>query len=237
MNILIAAKDQRKTQSILERSRAYFGPKHLYTLSSELQDAKLKLKRTNTNVLISELQGSLSSTTTVSADISYLTAISIEQMQEECIEPAQTTGQRIIYVKKPFTKAEVVQALANLFEQLEPAPLLELPPRFMVPVSDGYRFLKAADIVRVQASGSYSIFHLTDNTKLTLSNRIGHYQRELMKAGFARIHSSHMINVNYVKKYVRHGGLHVILENGDSIPISRGQRDEFECGLKHMIRL
>jgi hypothetical protein len=236
MNILIAGKNPRTTHTILERSKAYFGSGHEYTLSSDLYDAKLKLHRTNSNILVSELGGSVSATAELPKQKTYLTAISIDRIQEEYMERTPLGGHHIIYVKKPFTKAEVVQALSTLFEPTEQTAA-KPPVRFMVPVSDGYRFLHISDIVHVEASGSYSIFHLHDGTRLTLSKRIGHYQKELGPVGFVRVHSSHIINLQYTQKYVRHGGLHVILENGTSVPISRSQKAEFEQSLTQMIKL
>ena len=44
---------------------------------------------------------------------------------------------------------------------------------------------------------------------------------------FYRVHNSHLINLNYIKKYIRGEGGQVILQNGDSIDVSRRKRDEF----------
>jgi two-component system LytT family response regulator len=44
---------------------------------------------------------------------------------------------------------------------------------------------------------------------------------------FYRVHNVHLINLNYVRKYVRGDGGKAIMENGDEIDVSRRRKDEF----------
>ena len=49
----------------------------------------------------------------------------------------------------------------------------------------------------------------------------------LVRYRFCRVHNMHLINLNYVKKYLRGDGGRVIMENGDEIDVSRRKKDDF----------
>jgi two-component system LytT family response regulator len=44
---------------------------------------------------------------------------------------------------------------------------------------------------------------------------------------FFRIHNSYLINLKYVKKYIRGEGGEVVMNNGEQIPVSRTKKQEF----------
>lgn len=43
---------------------------------------------------------------------------------------------------------------------------------------------------------------------------------------FFRIHSSYLVNLNFIKKHSRSDGGYVVLENGKSLSVSRNRKDE-----------
>ncbi len=49
----------------------------------------------------------------------------------------------------------------------------------------------------------------------------------LLPYNFLRIHNSHLINLNYIKKYMRKNGGQVMLQDGTIIEISRRKKEEF----------
>lgn len=44
---------------------------------------------------------------------------------------------------------------------------------------------------------------------------------------FFRVHNSHLINLNYIKKYLRGVGGQVLMDNGDLIDVARRKKEEF----------
>ena len=53
------------------------------------------------------------------------------------------------------------------------------------------------------------------------------FESMLMPYQFYRVHHSHLINIRYVKKYIRGDGGQVVLQNGDVIDVSRRKKEEF----------
>ncbi|MEA3479245.1 MAG: LytTR family DNA-binding domain-containing protein, partial [Bacteroidota bacterium] len=109
-----------------------------------------------------------------------------------------------------------------------------MPSKLAIPTSDGMEYLNTNEIIRVEADRSYSWFYLTENRKYLVSRNLKEYQELLSDRNFFRTHNSHLINLEFVKKYVRQEGGYVLMTNGSNVPISRSKKELF---LKQMARL
>jgi two-component system, LytTR family, response regulator len=92
---------------------------------------------------------------------------------------------------------------------------------------DGLEFVKAEDIVRIEAQGSYSVFHLTDKSTLLASKNIKDYEDILTGDTFFRIHNSHIVNLNAIKKYHKGRGGYIVMEDGTSIEVATRRKNDF----------
>ena len=107
------------------------------------------------------------------------------------------------------------------------------PTRLVIPTSDGREYLNPKDIIRIEADRSYSWFFINDKRKILVSRHLKEFQDLLNDRNFFRPHNSHLINLDYVKKFVRHDGGYIEMSDGSQIPISRNRKDLF---LAHMSR-
>lgn len=82
-------------------------------------------------------------------------------------------------------------------------------------------FLRVAEILRCEASGSYTCFYLSDGQQIVVSKTLKEYEALLADDGFVRTHHSHLVNINNVKRLDKADGGTLILENGDAIPVSQ----------------
>jgi two-component system LytT family response regulator len=112
---------------------------------------------------------------------------------------------------------------SNLLENLK-APM---PSKLAIPTTDGIEYLNTVEIIRIEADRSYSWFFLTDKKKYLVSRNLKEYQELLQDLNFFRPHNSHLINMIYVKKFIRHEGGYIEMTDGSNVPISRGKRDLF----------
>lgn len=97
-----------------------------------------------------------------------------------------------------------------------------------VPVQDGLRFLKIETIVHLEADGMYTKIFTSDNTPLLISKPLKFFNRLLETADtFYKPHRSHIINLRYLKQYIKKDGNYAVLENDNIIPISKDKREEF----------
>lgn len=93
--------------------------------------------------------------------------------------------------------------------------------------SDGLEFTPLTKIIRIEANGPYSIFHLKDNRKIMVSKNLKEYEILLDDHHFMRVHNSHIINLNEVRKMVKTDGGYVVLKDDTQIIISPKKKDEF----------
>jgi len=144
------------------------------------------------------------------------------------------------YILKPININEFIEAVdkvlhkrlsgsnrnTNYFELLENLKS-ETPSKLAIPTSDGMEYLKTSDIIRIEADRSYSWFFLKDKRKVLVSKNLNNYQELLSDQHFFRPHNSHLINLDHVRKYIRHEGGIIEMDDGSQVPISRVRRDLF----------
>lgn len=103
--------------------------------------------------------------------------------------------------------------------------------RIAVPVSDGLLFVEVSTISQLEAEGAYTHVYLADGSKLMVSKKLKFFEDLLAKRkNFFRIHRSHLINLNHVKKYNRLES-YIEMDSGASMPVSKERKKEFEAGL------
>ncbi|MGE5109201.1 MAG: LytR/AlgR family response regulator transcription factor [Sphingobacteriales bacterium] len=96
-----------------------------------------------------------------------------------------------------------------------------------LPTNDGLFFTNVENIIRCEASGSYTIIYLADKQKFVVSKSLKEYEDMLPEEDFCRIHHSHIVNLAFVKKYFKGRGGYIEMQDNTSIEVSTRKRDEF----------
>jgi two-component system LytT family response regulator len=99
--------------------------------------------------------------------------------------------------------------------------------KIAIPTMDGFVFMNVEDIIRCEANGAYTNIYSDKNEKITASKNIKEYEELLPPPIFCRIHNSHLINLNRIKKYSKGRGGTVIMEDGAILEVASRRRDEF----------
>lgn len=144
------------------------------------------------------------------------------------------------YILKPININEFIEAVnkveekrANMeYKNLNYHALMEnlkaaKPTKLAIPTADGIEYLNTGEIIRLEADRSYTWFFMTANRKYLVSRNLKEYQELLSDMNFFRPHNSHLINMEHVKKFVRHEGGYIEMTDNSTVPISRGKRDLF----------
>jgi two-component system LytT family response regulator len=145
------------------------------------------------------------------------------------------------YLLKPVDKNELVDAIEKAKQQstqktpgrveqlLSVLNLRKVPKRFAVPTLEGLIMLNSEEILYCESDGPYCTFHFTNNTKpLLTSKTLKEAEEVLQNAGdFFRVHSSFLINMKFIQKYIRGEGGEVILVTGKNIPVARSRKGDF----------
>lgn len=99
--------------------------------------------------------------------------------------------------------------------------------KIAIPTVDGFVFMNVEDIIRCEANGAYTYIYSTRNEKIIASKNIKEYEELLPNTIFCRIHNSHLVNLNRIKKYSKGRGGTVIMEDGAILEVASRRRDEF----------
>ncbi len=151
------------------------------------------------------------------------------------------------YLLKPIDPEELVKAVRKVEakKDIDPAPKLntllenirqasDSPKKIVIPSSDGLHVVKIADITRCESSSNYTQFFLTNGKPMLASKTLKEFDAMLTPYNFERIHKSHLINMNYVKKYVQSDGGYVIMEDGSRIPVANRKKEQLVTLLRTM---
>ena len=106
--------------------------------------------------------------------------------------------------------------------------------KMSVSAIDGIYFLALKDITRFEAEDNYTHIFLNGGDKITASKTIKQYESILLPVNFYRVHKRHVINLNYMKKFVRGDGGYLMMDDGKKIEISRRRRPVFMDLLKRL---
>lgn len=99
--------------------------------------------------------------------------------------------------------------------------------KITLPTGNAYEIVQVNDIIRCEADGNYTNFHLTGGKKFIVSHGMKHYEDLLPENTFVRIHHHHLININHVTRFLKEDGGYAIMSDGSKIEVSRRKKDAF----------
>ena len=80
--------------------------------------------------------------------------------------------------------------------------------------------VEVKDIIHCVSDNTYTTFYFNNNEKLLVSKSLSEFEAILDKFGFVRVHQSHLVNVNCIKRIEKTEGGLVYLNDGSSVPVS-----------------
>lgn len=98
------------------------------------------------------------------------------------------------------------------------------------------RYVALTDIVRCEADNTYTFFYLQNGERILVSKGLKEYADMLPANSFLRIHQSHLVNINFVKSWLKEDGGVLLLTNGDKVPVSRPNREKVRSVLEGFVR-
>jgi len=106
--------------------------------------------------------------------------------------------------------------------------------KIALPSVNGIEFVKIDNIMRCEADNNYTAFYLINGEKILVCKTLKEYEDLLSAKGFFRIHKAVIINMTYLKKYIRGEGGAVIMDDGTELPVSRRRKESFLEALRRM---
>ena len=99
--------------------------------------------------------------------------------------------------------------------------------KLALPTAEGLTFIKINDVMYLKASGNYTEIFMREGEKHLVSRHLKEYDDLLSGQNFFRIHHSTLINVKFIKSYVRGDGGYVVMSDSSSLDVSRRKKDAF----------
>jgi two-component system, LytTR family, response regulator len=110
-------------------------------------------------------------------------------------------------------------------------------PRIALPLFGETRYVNISDIIRCEADNTYTRFLLINNEQVLVSKTLKEYADMLANYGFLRSHQSHLVNIAYIKSWLREDGGSLLLTDGTKIPVSKLNREKVKDALVVQFKL
>jgi two-component system, LytTR family, response regulator len=157
----------------------------------------------------------------------------------------------IDYILKPVDPSDLINAIEKLDETIREEDTNHKfltfmeniktnrsnPQKILLKTQDALVVVDISTIIRCESQSNYTLFYFSNRPKVMVSRTLKDYDDLLSNSGFFRIHQSHLVNLNHVKKYNRYPDSHIVLVNGETVPVSVRKRDILVELLKKNYRL
>ncbi len=130
----------------------------------------------------------------------------------------------VLYNALSGIQAQIIQNEVN-------KSVYKTPERIMLPLFNEIRYVNISDIIRCEADNTYTIFKLKDSEEILISKTLKEYSDLLADKGFIRTHQSHLVNLAYVKSWLREDGGCLLLHDGSRIPVSKLNKENVKAKL------
>lgn len=111
----------------------------------------------------------------------------------------------------------------RLFENLKDFRTLKIH----IPAIEGTVCLNADEIIRFAADGRYSMVYMIDGSTQCFSKTLKEIESLVEHKSFLRVHKSHFINMEMVKKYNLSSSYQIEMVDGAIIDVARRKKDDF----------
>jgi len=144
----------------------------------------------------------------------------------------------IDYVLKPYSEEELSQAITKAKNQIQPnnerlSVLKETlstphqkPKKISLHTLEKIIIVDLDDIIRCESDSNNTIFYLQNNTKIFVTKTLKHFADMLRSYDFIRVHQSHLVNLQFIKEFIKSDGGYLLMKNNKTVPVSVRKKAE-----------
>lgn len=144
----------------------------------------------------------------------------------------------IDYVLKPYSAEELTQAIDRAKSQISPnkerIDILKdslttpqhRPSKITLSTLEQITVVNIDEVIRCESDSNNTIFYMKDQTKIFVTKTLKTYADMLKDVDFLRVHQSHLVNLQYIKAFIKTDGGYLLLKNGDKVPVSVRKKAE-----------
>ncbi len=144
----------------------------------------------------------------------------------------------IDYILKPYANEDLANSIKKAKEYIQPnkeqLSILQesikysniTPQKISLHTSEKIIVVQLSEIIRCKSDNNYTTFYLDTNQKILVSKTLKYYADMLKEFQFLRVHQSHLINIKYIKEFIKSDGGYLILKDKSNIPVSVRKKNE-----------
>jgi two-component system LytT family response regulator len=129
----------------------------------------------------------------------------------------------IIKAKEKITTKKKDHNIENLLEYIKAGQ--RESPKLALPTLNEIVYVKVSSIIRCEAANNYTTFYLDNGERILVCKTLKEFDELLRPYRFIRTHQSHLVNLQFVKSYLKEDGGALLLNDLTRIPISRQNRE------------
>jgi len=116
-----------------------------------------------------------------------------------------------------------VQSIKSILNELKQQ---KKSKKIVLSTAEGMHIVDTENIMRCESDDYYTKFFFVDGSTILISKTLKEHEELLSDSDFFRPHKSHLVNLKYVKSYVKTDGGSIIMNDGKEIPVSRRKREK-----------
>jgi len=142
------------------------------------------------------------------------------------------------YLLKPIDQEELKKAVQKAVNSMQrPLPQqieillqkLSHPTiavnKIAIPTIEGLQMVLVESIINCESDRNYAVLFLKNKQKIVASRSLKEIEEMLDDYSFARVHHSHLVNLNEVEKYIKGEGGYLLMSDGRTVDVSRSRKE------------
>jgi two-component system LytT family response regulator len=118
--------------------------------------------------------------------------------------------------------------ISNRLEELKKSLSASNFEKIGLPINNGIKFVNFDEIILMEADGMYTKITTSLESDILISKPLKHFVALLDTIPtFYRPHRSYLINLKFIKQYIKSDGGYILMDNDKTVSISQEKKDEF----------
>ncbi len=139
------------------------------------------------------------------------------------IDPDELTDS-VNRVKVRLEKENYSQHLSAFFENMESSN--GKMKKLVLRTSNSVHVVNLNEIIRCQSDKNYTHFFTINNGEIVVSRTLKEFEEMLFGFDFFRAHQSHLINLNFIRRFDKVDGGVLVMKDNSKVPVSFRKREE-----------
>lgn len=96
--------------------------------------------------------------------------------------------------------------------------------RLALHAQDKINIVNIDEIVRCESHINYTTFFFIDGTRIVVTRTLKEFDDLLSDQGFYRVHQSHLVNMKYIREFIKGDGGYLLMTDQSEVPVSVRKR-------------